>query len=129
MSGPAIHTDITITREEFMKIIASNNGVLVFKFGAEWCKPCALIKPLLDTMIPQLPTNVTVYILDIDDCFDLYSYLRHLKMVNGVPCMLVYYRTNRSYAPDESYAGTDTSQIVTLFNKVIIESKKYNSFV
>jgi thiol-disulfide isomerase/thioredoxin len=110
-----------------MKIIGSNTGVLVFKFGAEWCKPCAAIKPLLDNMIPKLPGNVTVYVLDIDECFDLYSYLRHFKMVNGIPCMLVYYKDNRSYAPDENYAGTDTNQIVTLFNKVIIESRKYGA--
>jgi hypothetical protein len=39
-------------------------------------------------------------------------------MVNGVPALLAYYKTNTSVIPDASVIGADLKQINIFFNKV-----------
>ena len=33
------------SREEFKDIIMQNSGIMILKFGADWCGPCQKIKP------------------------------------------------------------------------------------
>ena len=40
-------------------------------------------------------------------------------MVNGIPVILVYYKGNLNYIPDDRVVGADTNQIVKLFNNVV----------
>ena len=35
-------------RNVFFELLKINPGVFVFKFGAEWCKPCKMIKKHID---------------------------------------------------------------------------------
>lgn len=119
-----INTEI-VSRTDFLNILASNTGVVLFKFGAEWCGPCKKIESFLHELFHELPENVSVYVLDIDDCFDLFSYLKHKKMVNGVPCILSYYRGNTSYAPNQCYAGTEQSEILQLFDNIKKQALSY----
>jgi thiol-disulfide isomerase/thioredoxin len=119
-----IETEI-VTRTDFINILSSNTGVVLFKFGAEWCGPCKKIESLLYELFDELPENVSVYVLDVDVCFDLFSYLKHKKMVNGIPCILAYYRGNASYAPDQCYAGTEKSEILQLFDNIKKQALSY----
>lgn len=114
----SIHTDVVITRDQFANILAANQGVALFKFGAEWCGPCKKVDPLLKQLYEKLPNNVEVFVLDVDDCFDLYSFLKHKKQVNAVPCILAYLRGNLSFAPNISYIGSETSEILQLFDLI-----------
>jgi hypothetical protein len=45
--------------------------------------------------------------IDVDESFDLYAFLKTKKMVNGIPAVLVYEKSNTSYIPDFSYVGGD----------------------
>ena len=111
----AVHTDVAITRNQFADILAANTGVVLFKFGAEWCGPCKKVDPILSKLYDKTPDNVEIYVLDVDDCFDLYSFLKHKKQVNAIPCILGYFRGNVSYAPNLCYVGSDPDEIIQLF--------------
>jgi thiol-disulfide isomerase/thioredoxin len=122
MEKPEIITSIQ-TRTDFGNLLVNNPGVIVIKFGASWCGPCKNIQPALTHYINQMPSNVQVCIIDIDECFDFYSFLQSKRMVNGVPAVLAYYKENTSYIPDASVIGADLKQIEIFFNKVFQYSK------
>ena len=104
-------------RDVFMELLKINPGVFIFKFGAEWCNPCKKIKKFIDKVSLVLPTNVMyIYSVDVDECFDLYAYLKQKKMVSGIPAMLAYKAGNHSYAPDASVSGTDETQLKQFFD-------------
>jgi len=122
MEKPEIITSIQ-SRTEFNNLLVNNPCVVVIKLGASWCGPCKTIEPALNHYINQMPPNVQVCIIDIDECFELYSFLQSKRMVNGVPALLAYYKNNISYIPDESVIGADLKQLEIFFNKVFQFSK------
>ena len=75
-----IHNELG-DREEFQEMLNKNEGVVIIKFGADWCAPCKLISPYVKEMISKLPLGFTVYDLDVDDNFEIYAYLKSKKMV------------------------------------------------
>jgi thiol-disulfide isomerase/thioredoxin len=106
------------TREVFFELLKMNPGVFIFKFGAEWCKPCKSIKKYIDNVSLVLPISNTIYIynVDVDDCFDLYAYLKQKKMVSGIPALLAYKKGNTYFVPDASISGTNESDLNHFFN-------------
>ena len=104
-------------RDVFMELLKINPGVFIFKFGAEWCNPCKKIKKFIDKVSLVLPANVMyIYNVDVDECFDLYAYLKQKKMVSGIPAMLAYKAGNHSYAPDASVSGIDENELKHFFD-------------
>jgi thiol-disulfide isomerase/thioredoxin len=108
----------TGSREVFLQLLKMNPGVFVFKFGAEWCKPFQMIKKHIDNVSLVVPNNNTMYIysVDVDECFDLYAYLKQKKMVSGIPALLAYKKGNSYFVPDASVSGTNESDINIFFN-------------
>jgi hypothetical protein len=53
----------------------------------------------------------------VDESIYLYSYLKHKKMVNGIPVILMYKRGNVSFAPDDSVTGADPNQLDAFFKR------------
>ena len=108
----------TLDRNDFQAIINANRDILVFKFGADWCGPCKRSKPLIYKLAEEMPENVTVFDIDVDDSFDLYAWMKTKKQVNGIPVLLAYYRDNKTFAPSYSYTGGDENGITDFFNVV-----------
>ena len=106
-------------RSDFHEILKVNPGIIILKLGATWCKPCQLIKSLVNSLFLQTSDNVLCFDLDVDDMFDIYSYLKKNKMVNGIPAILVWKKGNTSLAPDYSVTGSDTVKINNLFKNNI----------
>lgn len=104
-------------RDVFMELLKTNPGVFIFKFGAEWCGPCKKIKKFVDKVSLVLPVNIMyIFSVDVDECFDLYAYLKQKKMVSGIPVMLAYKAGNTTYAPDASVSGTDENELKFFFD-------------
>lgn len=104
-------------RDVFMELLKTNPGVFIFKFGAEWCGPCKKIKKFVDKVSLVLPANIMyIFSVDVDECFDLYAYLKQKKMVSGIPVMLAYKAGNITYAPDASVSGTDENELKYFFD-------------
>lgn len=119
MSPRKIITEIQ-SLAEFKSILDNNTGVFIMKLGAEWCGPCKRIEPLVHQLMTNIPTDkIQCAIIDVDESFELYAFLKTKKMVNGIPAILAYYAGNTHYIPDDVVVGSDPDQIVELFNRSI----------
>ena len=52
-----IYTEVH-DREQFLAILKENPGIMVFKFGADWCAPCQTIKDDVEQYFANTPDNV-----------------------------------------------------------------------
>jgi thiol-disulfide isomerase/thioredoxin len=105
---------------DFKSILESNPGVFIVKLGAEWCGPCKKIEPLVHDLISKLPTDkIQCAIIDVDESFEIYAFLKTKKMVNGIPAILSYYKGNTHYVPDDIVIGADQNEVLNLFNRAI----------
>ena len=105
------------TKQHFAQLLNDNPGIFIIKFGAEWCGPCKKIEKQVDNFMNQMPDNIACAIIDIDDCFELYAFLKNKKMVTGIPTVLAYYKGNLSYIPDDSTVGADVNQLFLFFKR------------
>jgi thioredoxin 1 len=105
------------SRNDFLRLLENNPGLIIIKLGATWCGPCKRIKPVLDGFFACSPDNVLCCDIDVDECADLYSYFKSKKMVNGIPVILLYKRGNTSYIPDDSITGSDPVQLDRFFKR------------
>ena len=107
-----------LTRDEFHSYLNQNEGIVVIKFGADWCGPCQRVKQDIHKLFMHTPENVTCFDIDVDNCSDLYFYLKNKRQVNGIPAILVYHTNNKTFAPDISQTGANLVEIRALFNVV-----------
>ena len=111
-----IETNTFTTRQQMMEVLKTNPGVIIVKFGADWCGPCKQIESFVKQNMDLMPINhVRCMTIDIDEAFDAYAFLKSKKIVNGIPVCLAYYKDNISYVPDDVVIGTDLNEIKTFF--------------
>ena len=102
------------TRTDFATLMENNPGILIFKFTADWCGPCKKIKDYSYKKSNDLPDYITMMEVDVDECFDLYAFLKHKKMVNGIPVFLAYAKGVND-GPIASITGARLPDIETFF--------------
>lgn len=100
---------------DFRQLIIQNRGVFIVKLGAEWCGPCKRIEPLVASCMRQMPDAVQCAVIDVDESFEVYAFLKNKRVVNGIPAILAYYQGNDNYIPDDVVVGSDEKQVVALF--------------
>jgi thioredoxin 1 len=122
MNKPEIITSI-LSQYDFYNLLQKNPGIIVIKLGATWCGPCKRIEPVLKYYINQMPPNVQMCIIDIDECFELYSLLQRKRIANGVPAIVAYHNGNISIIPDDVVIGADIPQIDLFFNRIYNKAK------
>jgi thioredoxin 1 len=103
--------------KEFSELLQNNPGIIIIKFGAEWCGPCKQIEHLVHELMNKCPQNIQCCVLDVDDCFELYSFMKTRKMVKSIPSILCYYRGNLNYTPDDGFIGASQPDIISLFDR------------
>lgn len=103
-------------RQTFLTLLENNPGVLIFKFTADWCSPCQQIKPDVEVFFKNISSNIiNCYEVNVDECFDLFAFMKSKKMMRGIPTMLAYKKGNTHYSPDHSMSGTDLTDIKMFF--------------
>ena len=109
-----------LTKESFSEQLENNRGLFIIKFGAEWCGPCKKVDPLIYQWFTRLqgPT-VQCAIIDIDESFEMYAFLKTKKMVNGIPAVLCYKKGNISFIPDDLVVGSDENQVNLFFQRCL----------
>ena len=90
------HTNIidNLSISDFRNTLENNNGLVFIKFGATWCKPCKVIKSLVNGYFSTVPENVLCYDLDVDENMDLYGYMKKNRVTHGIPVILCYVKGN-----------------------------------
>ena len=104
-------------REELLALLAVNPGLIIIKLGATWCGPCKKIAPIIDAFFAGSPANVICADIDVDESMDLYSCLKHKKMVNGIPVILCYIKGNVTFIPNDSVTGAYIPQLDAFFKR------------
>ena len=105
------------SREDFLKLLKVNPGLIIIKLGASWCGPCKQIAHIVDAFFATSPVNVICADIDVDESMDLYAFLKQKRMVNGIPVMLLYKRGNETYVADDSVTGSDAGQLDAFFKR------------
>jgi thiol:disulfide interchange protein len=106
-------------RQEFANLLQANPGLVIIKFGADWCGPCKMIEQDVMAGFNSMPDNVQCVMVDIDVSVDLYAFLKMKKMVNGVPAILCYKKGNTSFVPDEGVGGADKIKVRQFFQNCL----------
>lgn len=110
-----------MTPIEFQQLLTNARGALIIiKFGAEWCKPCKLIKPTCEAWFNSCPPNIIYADIDIDESMDLYLAFKNKKMIKGVPTIFAFDTSKTReqwYIPDDSVIGGDINAINAFFNR------------
>lgn len=104
-------------RKAFMTLLEHNTGLIILKLGASWCGPCAKIEKPVNDFFATSPEEVICGIIDVDDSFDFYAFLKSKKMVNGIPAMLCYKKGNNTFIPDDSITGSDLVGLDAFFKR------------
>ena len=105
---------------------------VILKFHADWCAPCKVIGPKVKNMViekaEQLKSheNKFIYIeVDVDECFDLYAFLKSKKMVRGIPTIFLYKKEiyskseeSQLFIPQSSISGAKEQEIQNLINLI-----------
>jgi thiol-disulfide isomerase/thioredoxin len=103
--------------DDFNQILRDNKNIVIVKFTATWCGPCNQIKDYVDAKMNELPAEATCIILDVDNHIDLYGKLKTMKIVNGIPSLLMYIQKNTTLLPDEVVIGTDMPSLEYFFQR------------
>ncbi len=111
-------------RTDFMNLLTRKTDIVIVKFTADWCKPCQLIKDIVQEKVSKLPEQIKFYEIDVDEAFDLYAFLQSKKMVSGIPTLLAYFKPNTTYVSDLCVSGTNKVNIDKFFVDVLLEFSK-----
>ena len=75
-----------VTTENFESEVLKSDIPVLVDFTAEWCVPCKIVDPIIESLMPEMDGRAKVFKLDIDDSPEIYGQLR----VNGVPHVLFF---------------------------------------
>ena len=110
------------TRDEFKEFLKTCEAeTVILKFTATWCGPCKQIKSTVNSLISSYANKVSFqyFEIDIDECFDLYSFFKKRKMCNGVPTLLSFkkknFKTDDYWVPQHGVSGANIQGITEFF--------------
>lgn len=122
MSKKQIMTNVN-NKAQFYNLLQLNKGLIIMKFGANWCKPCQKIKANVERFFEQAPSNIMCCDINVDDCEEVYDFLRNKRMITGIPTILCYKKGNVEYIPDDSFTGSNLNELDNFFRRCVIYSK------
>ena len=110
------------SKNDFLHLIENNKGMLILKFGADWCGPCKRIEAevyhFFDIMMQAGKGNVMCADINIDESMKVYSFLKSNKRVNGIPVLFCYIKGKHDgIIPTYSITGADQPELHHFFNK------------
>jgi thiol:disulfide interchange protein len=106
-----------ITLDDLQKVLINNPGIVIIKYGAEWCGPCKRIEKQVHAGFAQMPSNILCVLVDIDQSPDIYAFLKKKRILNGVPGIVAHYKETAHYVPDDCVLGADPPEIDAFFKR------------
>jgi len=105
-------------RNSFLKLLNENTGVMIFKYTADWCNPCQSIKTQVDAHFRKISCPMILcFEVNVDECSDLFSFMKTKKMIKGIPTLMAYKKGNTSFVPDDSISGADIGDVNSFFER------------
>jgi len=105
-------------RNYFLQLLNENKGVMIFKYTAEWCKPCQSIKKEVDDHFQNISSDsILCFEVDIDENFDLFAYMKTKKMMKGIPTLMAYKKGSTSFVLNDSISGADIGEVNAFFDR------------
>lgn len=98
-----------LNKENFEQLVTSSPIPVVIEFGAVWCGPCRLQKPILEAMKNESLGKYEVFMVDIDS----EPYLAAMMNITSVPTTLIFKK------------GQETNRFVGYRNRASIEDYIY----
>jgi len=77
---------IIISDQSFQSEVVQSGQLTVVDFWAEWCGPCKMLAPTLDTIADEFAGKVKVTKMNVDENQDTPSQFR----VRGIPTLLFF---------------------------------------
>lgn len=109
---------------DFKNVLGNNPGVVVVFMHAEWCRPCKLIDQFVKqwfSIINFRNTNIICCDLDVDANPKIYATFKRYRRINGIPSILVYYKSSGLLETDETISGPTKAELMNLFNRLLDE--------
>ncbi len=78
---------ITLTSSTFDEVVNSSDTPILVDFWAEWCGPCKQIAPILEQIATDMPSQITIAKLNVDDYGDIAGRFN----VMSIPTMLLFH--------------------------------------
>ncbi|WP_042317141.1 thioredoxin [Desulfofarcimen acetoxidans] len=73
------------TDDEFEQLINNSQVPVIVYFWAEWCLPCKIISPVIDTLVDEFAGKILIAKLDSDNCKEI---VKHHK-VYSIPTVMI----------------------------------------
>ena len=98
--------------------------ITIIRFTAKWCSPCKKLSLMLNDIINKYDKcDYDLITFDIDEEPNIYSFLKRYKMVNGIPALLFYkksdYDENSFFVPCQSISGLNLELITNTFEMLL----------
>ena len=92
----------------------------IVKLGAAWCAPCSRVQPLFYDFMERYRDDFFWVVVDIDESYELYSFLKSKRVVHGIPAFLRYDAKEEGsaaivHAPDDLVVSADPNQLGPFF--------------
>ncbi len=76
---------IQIKEDEFEEVVLKSDKPVVVDFWAEWCGPCKMLGPILDTLADERP-EIKFVGVDADEAEDLVMKFG----ISNIPCLILF---------------------------------------
>lgn len=128
MSNQEVTEEIILeNRQDLIEFLKTTKyEYIMLKFFADWCGPCNKISPFVNNLADEkIKTNSNFIFIEVnvDECFDLYAFLKKQKMIKGIPSIFLYKKEilnnielEHYYIPQVSISGTNETEIKKIFN-------------
>lgn len=105
------------TLDDLQRLLINNPGIILIKYGAEWCAPCKQIEKVVQSGFAQMPSNVLCVFIDIDVSHEIFSFMKKKRILSGVPAVVAHYKESADYIPDDFVLGANVKEIDLLFQR------------
>ena len=106
----------SMKRADFLTLLEKNESILVVFITSVDCKPCTIIKPLVQAKLEEF--DVPCVYIDRTEDADVFSALLSKRQLKGTPSLLAYAKNNVSLIANLSISGTNEHEINAFFDSL-----------